>query len=78
MDRHLPLACLIMGTSCYRPSGYHSTILVDERSLGGKALWLDTHGVPIEYEIETKLAITGKSRKTKVLQLGIQKYNEEC
>lgn len=35
----------------------------------------DTHGVPIEYEIEKKLGIRGK---TEVLQLGIEKYNEEC
>lgn len=52
--------------------GYHSTILVNEGSLCGEALW---HGVPIEYEIEKKLGIKGK---TEVLQLGIEKYNEEC
>ncbi len=35
----------------------------------------DTHGVPIEYEIEKKLGIRGKQE---VLKLGIGNYNEEC
>jgi isoleucyl-tRNA synthetase len=35
----------------------------------------DTHGVPIEYEIDQKLGISGKDA---VAQLGIGKYNEEC
>ncbi|KAI9780414.1 MAG: isoleucine--tRNA ligase [Candelina submexicana] len=35
----------------------------------------DTHGLPIEYEIDKKLALSGKQA---VLELGIGKYNEEC
>src|SRR5437667_408051 len=35
----------------------------------------DTHGVPVEYEIDKKLGIKGKQA---VLDFGIDKYNEEC
>jgi len=35
----------------------------------------DTHGVPIEYEIDKKLGMSGKDA---VEKLGIAKYNEEC
>ena len=35
----------------------------------------DTHGIPIEYEIDKKLGIKGKEA---VLEFGIGKYNEEC
>ena len=35
----------------------------------------DTHGVPIEYEIDKKLGMSGKDA---VQKLGIAKYNEEC
>ncbi|PNY29521.1 Isoleucine-tRNA ligase, cytoplasmic [Tolypocladium capitatum] len=35
----------------------------------------DTHGVPIEYQIDQKLGISGRDA---VLQMGIEKYNEEC
>lgn len=35
----------------------------------------DTHGLPVEYEIDKKLGITGRSD---VLKMGIDKYNEEC
>ena len=35
----------------------------------------DTHGLPIEYEIDKKLGISGKSA---VMELGIDKYNAEC
>jgi isoleucyl-tRNA synthetase len=35
----------------------------------------DTHGLPIEYEIDKKLNIKSKND---VLNLGIDKYNEEC
>lgn len=35
----------------------------------------DTHGLPIEYEIDKKLGISGKDA---VLKMGIDKYNEEC
>jgi len=35
----------------------------------------DTHGLPIEYEIDKKLNIKSKDD---VLNLGIDKYNEEC
>ncbi|KAK3990519.1 putative cytoplasmic Isoleucyl-tRNA synthetase [Cladorrhinum sp. PSN332] len=45
--------------------GYHV-----ERRFG----W-DTHGLPIEYEIEKKLGISGRDA---VKQLGLAKYNEEC
>jgi isoleucyl-tRNA synthetase len=45
--------------------GYHV-----ERRFG----W-DTHGLPIEYEIDKKLGISGKQA---VMEIGIDKYNEEC
>ncbi|WKT49010.1 Isoleucine-tRNA ligase [Fusarium oxysporum f. sp. vasinfectum] len=45
--------------------GYHV-----ERRFG----W-DTHGLPIEHEIDKKLGISGKAA---VMELGIAKYNEEC
>ncbi|KAG6287722.1 Isoleucine--tRNA ligase, cytoplasmic [Claviceps aff. purpurea] len=45
--------------------GYHV-----ERRFG----W-DTHGLPIEHEIDKKLGISGKAAVTK---FGIEKYNEEC
>lgn len=35
----------------------------------------DTHGVPIEYEIDKKL---GMSARDAVMQLGLEKYNLEC
>lgn len=35
----------------------------------------DTHGLPIEYEIDKKLGMSGKDA---VEKLGIAKYNEEC
>ncbi|EPZ35451.1 Rossmann-like alpha/beta/alpha sandwich fold domain-containing protein, partial [Rozella allomycis CSF55] len=35
----------------------------------------DTHGLPVEYEIDKKLGITSRSQ---VLEMGIEKYNEEC
>jgi isoleucyl-tRNA synthetase len=35
----------------------------------------DTHGIPIEYEIEKKLGISGKDA---VMKFGLAKYNEEC
>ncbi|ODV86549.1 hypothetical protein CANARDRAFT_7018 [[Candida] arabinofermentans NRRL YB-2248] len=35
----------------------------------------DTHGLPIEHEIDKKLGITGKQD---VLDMGIDKYNAEC
>lgn len=35
----------------------------------------DTHGLPVEHEIDKKLGI---SSKQDVLKLGIDKYNEEC
>ena len=35
----------------------------------------DTHGLPIEYEIDKKLGMSGKMA---VEQLGIAKYNAEC
>lgn len=46
-------------------NGYHV-----ERRFG----W-DTHGVPIEHEIDKKLGITGKQD---VMAMGIDKYNAEC
>lgn len=46
-------------------NGYHV-----ERRFG----W-DTHGVPIEHEIDKKLGITGKSD---VMAFGLDKYNAEC
>lgn len=45
--------------------GYHV-----ERRFG----W-DTHGLPIEHEIDKKLKISGKAA---VMELGLAKYNEEC
>jgi isoleucyl-tRNA synthetase len=35
----------------------------------------DTHGVPIEYEIDKRLGISGRDA---VMQMGIEKYNAEC
>jgi isoleucyl-tRNA synthetase len=35
----------------------------------------DTHGLPVEYEIDKKLGITGKDD---VMKMGIDKYNAEC
>lgn len=35
----------------------------------------DTHGLPVEYEIDKKLGITGKQD---VMEMGIDKYNNEC
>jgi len=35
----------------------------------------DTHGLPIEHEIDKKLNISGKAA---VMKLGLAKYNEEC
>ncbi|EON67537.1 isoleucyl-tRNA synthetase [Coniosporium apollinis CBS 100218] len=35
----------------------------------------DTHGLPIEYEIDKKLGISGKDA---VMKMGIEKYNAEC
>ncbi|KAG6918537.1 Isoleucine--tRNA ligase, cytoplasmic [Tephrocybe rancida] len=35
----------------------------------------DTHGLPVEHEIDKRLGITGKED---VLAMGIDKYNEEC
>ncbi|TFL01593.1 tRNA synthetases class I-domain-containing protein [Pterulicium gracile] len=35
----------------------------------------DTHGLPVEHEIDKKLGITGKAD---VLAMGIDKYNAEC
>ena len=45
--------------------GYHV-----ERRFG----W-DTHGLPIEHEIDKKLGISGKAA---VMAMGIEKYNAEC
>ena len=45
--------------------GYHV-----ERRFG----W-DTHGVPIEYEIDKKFGISGKGA---VMEMGLDKYNAEC
>jgi len=35
----------------------------------------DTHGVPIEYEIDKKLGMSGKAA---VEKLGIAEYNNQC
>lgn len=35
----------------------------------------DTHGVPVEYEIDKKLGMSGRDAVT---QIGIEKYNAEC
>ncbi|KAI0484635.1 tRNA synthetases class I-domain-containing protein [Xylariaceae sp. FL0804] len=35
----------------------------------------DTHGIPIEHEIDKKFGITGKQA---VMEFGLAKYNEEC
>ncbi|KAI9276036.1 isoleucyl-tRNA synthetase [Sporodiniella umbellata] len=48
----------------------HNTGHSVERRFG----W-DTHGLPIEYEIDKKLGITGKDD---VMKMGIDKYNAEC
>jgi len=48
----------------------HSNGFYVERRFG----W-DTHGLPVEHEIDKKLGITCKED---VMALGIDKYNEEC
>jgi isoleucyl-tRNA synthetase len=48
----------------------HNTGHSVERRFG----W-DTHGLPVEYEIDKKLGITGKDD---VMKMGIDKYNAEC
>ncbi|KAF9583789.1 isoleucine--tRNA ligase [Lunasporangiospora selenospora] len=48
----------------------HSTGHSVERRFG----W-DCHGLPVEYEVDKALGITGKAD---VLAMGIDKYNEEC
>lgn len=35
----------------------------------------DTHGLPIEYEIDKRLGVSGRDA---VMQMGIEKYNAEC
>jgi hypothetical protein len=35
----------------------------------------DTHGLPIEHEIDKKLKISGKAA---VMEMGLEKYNAEC
>lgn len=45
--------------------GYHV-----ERRFG----W-DTHGLPIEHEIDKKFKISGKQA---VMEMGLDKYNAEC
>jgi isoleucyl-tRNA synthetase len=35
----------------------------------------DTHGLPIEHEIDKKLGISGKAA---VMEMGLEKYNSEC
>lgn len=39
-----------------------------------RAGW-DTHGLPVEYEVEKQLGISGKQQ---ILELGIAKFNEAC
>jgi isoleucyl-tRNA synthetase len=41
----------------------------------GRRFGWDTHGVPIEYEIDKKLGISGRDA---VEQMGMEKYNAEC
>lgn len=48
----------------------HSTGHYVERRFG----W-DTHGLPVEHEIDKRLGITGKDD---VMKMGIDKYNAEC
>jgi isoleucyl-tRNA synthetase len=52
------------------PRYAHMTGHYVERRFG----W-DTHGLPIEHEIDKKLGITGKED---VMKMGIAKYNDEC
>ncbi|KAK9480754.1 tRNA synthetases class I-domain-containing protein [Lipomyces japonicus] len=52
------------------PRYAHMTGHYVERRFG----W-DTHGLPIEHEIDKRLGIRGKAD---VLKMGIDKYNEEC
>ena len=35
----------------------------------------DCHGLPVEYEIDKKLNITGRAM---VLEMGVENYNNEC
>lgn len=39
-----------------------------------RAGW-DTHGLPVEYEVEKALGISGKQQ---ILEMGIEKFNEAC
>ena len=39
-----------------------------------RAGW-DCHGLPVEYEIDKKLKITGRDM---VLEMGVENYNNEC
>jgi isoleucyl-tRNA synthetase len=52
------------------PRYAHMTGHYVERRFG----W-DTHGLPVEHEIDKKLGIVGKED---VMKMGIDKYNEEC
>lgn len=52
-------------TRYWSMKGYHV-----ERRAG----W-DTHGLPIEHEIDKKFGISGKDA---VMKMGLAKYNEEC
>ncbi|KAK9493624.1 tRNA synthetases class I-domain-containing protein [Lipomyces doorenjongii] len=52
------------------PRYAHMTGHYVERRFG----W-DTHGLPVEHEIDKRLGITGKED---VMKMGIAKYNEEC
>ncbi|ANB11314.1 isoleucine--tRNA ligase ILS1 [Sugiyamaella lignohabitans] len=52
------------------PRYAHMTGHYVERRFG----W-DTHGLPVEHEIDKKLGITGKAD---VMKMGIDKYNAEC
>ncbi|KAK9456726.1 tRNA synthetases class I-domain-containing protein [Dipodascopsis uninucleata] len=52
------------------PRYAHMTGHYVERRFG----W-DTHGLPVEHEIDKRLGVTGKED---VMKMGIAKYNEEC
>ena len=35
----------------------------------------DTHGLPVEYDVEKQLGLSGKRQ---ILELGVEKFNEAC
>ena len=45
------------------------------RQKSGKAVWLDCHGLPVEFEAEKELGLKGKQD---IEKMGVYKFNEYC